>query len=171
MESFVIYLPIVLSLVGLLYMLVKRAWVMKQDAGDGKMKEISDHIYEGALAFLKAEYRLLAIFVFAASIVLAGVSFLVPSTHILIVVAFIIGAIFSAFAGNMGMKIATKTNVRTTQAARTSLPQALKVSFGGGTVMGLGVAGLAVLGLTSFLYYFFKCLWVEFGLLNLVFLI
>ena len=156
MESFVIYLPIVLSLVGLLYMLVKRAWVMKQDAGDGKMKEISDHIYEGALAFLNAEYRLLAIFVFAASIVLAGVSFLVPSTHILIVVAFIIGAIFSAFAGNMGMKIATKTNVRTTQAARTSLPQALKVSFGGGTVMGLGVAGLAVLGLTSFFILFFK---------------
>ena len=106
--------------------------------------------------FLNAEYRLLAIFVFAASIVLAGVSFLVPSTHILIVVAFIIGAIFSAFAGNMGMKIATKTNVRTTQAARTSLPQALKVSFGGGTVMGLGVAGLAVLGLTSFFILFYQ---------------
>ena len=156
MESFVIYLPIVLSLVGLLYMLVKRAWVMKQDAGDGKMKEISDHIYQGALAFLNAEYRLLAVFVFVASIVLAGVSFLVPSTHILIVVAFIIGAIFSAFAGNMGMKIATKTNVRTTQAARTSLPQALKVSFGGGTVMGLGVAGLAVLGLTSFFILFYQ---------------
>ena len=156
MESFVIYLPIVLSLVGLLYMLVKRAWVMKQDAGDGKMKEISDHIYQGALAFLNAEYRLLAVFVFAASIVLAGVSFMVPSTHILIVVAFIIGAIFSAFAGNMGMKIATKTNVRTTQAARTSLPQALKVSFGGGTVMGLGVAGLAVLGLTSFFILFYQ---------------
>ena len=101
MESIAIYLPIILSTVGLLYMLVKKAWVMKQDAGDGKMKEISDHIYEGALAFLNAEYRLLAIFVFAASIVLAGVSFLVPSTHILIVVAFIIGAIFSAFAGNM----------------------------------------------------------------------
>ena len=156
MESFVIYLPIVLSIVGLLYMLVKRAWVMKQDAGDGKMKEISDHIYQGALAFLNAEYRLLAIFVFAASIVLAGVSFMVPSTHILIVVAFIIGAIFSAFAGNMGMKIATKTNVRTTQAAKTSLPNALKVSFGGGTVMGLGVAGLAVLGLTSFFILFYQ---------------
>ena len=137
-------------------MLFKRAWVMKQDAGDGKMKEISDHIYEGALAFLNAEYRLLAIFVFAASIVLAGVSFMVPSTHILIVVAFIIGAIFSAFAGNMGMKIATKTNVRTTQAARSSLPQALKVSFGGGIVMGLGVAGLAVLGLTSFFILFYQ---------------
>ena len=74
----------------------------------------------------------------------------------LIVVAFIIGAIFSAFAGNMGMKIATKTNVRTTQAAKTSLPNALKVSFGGGTVMGLGVAGLAVLGLTAFFILFFQ---------------
>ena len=155
MESFVIYLPIVLSLVGLLYMLVKRAWVMKQDAGDGKMKEISDHIYEGALAFLNAEYKLLAIFVIIVSVLLTVVSFVVPTTHWLIVVAFIFGAIFSAFAGNIGMKIATKTNVRTTQAARTSLPNALKISFGGGTVMGLGVAGLAVLGLTSFFIFFF----------------
>ncbi|MBT6745983.1 MAG: sodium-translocating pyrophosphatase, partial [Flavobacteriales bacterium] len=148
MESIAIYLPIILSIVGLIYMVIKKGWVMKQNAGDGKMKEISDHIYEGALAFLKAEYRLLAMFVVGASIVLAGVSFMVESTHILIVVAFVIGAIFSALAGNMGMKIATKTNVRTTQAARTSLPDALNVSFGGGTVMGLGVAGLAVLGLT-----------------------
>lgn len=155
MESIVIYIPIILSIVGLLYMVVKKSWVMKQDAGDGKMKEISDHIYEGALAFLKAEYRLLAMFVIGASIVLAGVSFMVESTHILIVVAFIIGAIFSALAGNMGMKIATKTNVRTTQAAKTSLPNALKVSFGGGVVMGLGVAGLAVLGLTAFFIFFF----------------
>jgi K(+)-stimulated pyrophosphate-energized sodium pump len=119
------------------------------------MKEISDYIYEGALAFLKAEYKLLTIFVLISSVVLAGISFVVPTTHILIVVAFIFGAFFSALAGNMGMKIATKTNVRTTQAARTSLPQALKVSFGGGTVMGLGVAGLAVLGLTAFFIFFF----------------
>jgi len=120
------------------------------------MKEISDYIYEGALAFLKAEYRLLAVFVLIASVVLAGITF-VPGvkTHLLIIVAFIFGAFFSALAGNMGMKIATKTNVRTTQAARTSLPQALKVSFGGGTVMGLGVAGLAVLGLTAFFIFFF----------------
>ena len=156
MESIAIYLPIILSIVGLLYMIVKKGQVMKNDAGDGKMKEISDHIYEGALAFLKAEYRLLTFFVIGASIVLAGVSFMVESTHILIVVAFIIGAIFSAFAGNMGMKIATKTNVRTTQAAKTSLPNALKVSFGGGTVMGLGVAGLAVLGLTAFFIIFYQ---------------
>ena len=155
MESMMIWMPIAMAVLGLAYMLVKKSWVMKQDAGDGKMKEISDHIYEGALAFLNAEYRLLAIFVVAASVVLAGVSFMVESTHILIVVAFIIGAVFSAFAGNMGMKIATKTNVRTTQAAKTSLPNALKVSFGGGTVMGLGVAGLAVLGLTAFFIIFY----------------
>jgi K(+)-stimulated pyrophosphate-energized sodium pump len=165
MDSMMIYLPIVLALVGLAFMAAKRAWVLKQDAGDGKMKEISDYIYEGALAFLKAEYRLLTFFVIGASIVLAGISFIVPTTHILIVVAFIFGAFFSALAGNMGMKIATKTNVRTTQAARTSLPQALKVSFGGGTVMGLGVAGLAVLGLTGFFIilfnYFMKGAWTS----------
>ncbi len=151
-----IYVPIVMAFIGLLFMAYKRAWVLKQDAGDGKMKEISDYIYEGALAFLKAEYRLLAVFVVIASAVLAGISFIVPTTHILIVVAFIFGAFFSALAGNMGMKIATKTNVRTTQAARSSLPQALKVSFGGGTVMGLGVAGLAVLGLTGFFIFFYN---------------
>jgi len=151
-----IYMPIVMAILGLIYMAVKKSWVMKQDAGDGKMKEISDHIYEGALAFLKAEYRLLTFFVIGVSILLFIVSTIVPSTHWLIVIAFVVGAFFSALAGNMGMKIATKTNVRTTQAARTSLPQALKVSFGGGTVMGLGVAGLAVLGLTIFFIAFFQ---------------
>ena len=156
MESIIIYLPIALALLGLAYMTYKKSWVMKQDAGDGKMKEISDHIYEGALAFLNAEYRLLSIFVLVVSLALAAVSVIVPTTHILIVVAFIFGALFSAWAGNMGMKIATKTNVRTTQAARTSLPNALKISFGGGTVMGLGVAGLAVLGLTAFFIIFYR---------------
>jgi len=156
MESLAIYMPIILALIGLAYMLYKKSWVMKQDAGDGKMKEISDHIYEGALAFLNAEYKLLAVFVFVVSLALAGVSVVVPTTHWLIVIAFIFGAVFSAWAGNMGMKIATKTNVRTTQAARTSLPNALKISFGGGTVMGLGVAGLAVLGLTAFFILFFN---------------
>lgn len=150
-----IYVPLAFAVLGLVFMFIKRSWVLKQDPGDGKMKEISDYIYEGALAFLKAEYRLLTYFVIGASIALAAISFFVPTTHILIVVAFVFGAIFSAFAGNIGMKIATKTNVRTTQAARTSLPQALKVSFGGGTVMGLGVAGLAVLGLTAFFIFFF----------------
>src|SRR6218665_1759031 len=146
-----------MAIIGLAFMSAKRAWVLKQDAGDGKMKEISDYIYEGALAFLKAEYKLLTIFVIIASLALAGITF-IPGvkTHLLIVIAFIFGALFSAYAGNIGMKIATKTNVRTTQAARTSLPQALKVSFGGGTVMGLGVAGLAVLGLTAFFILFFN---------------
>ncbi len=161
MESMIIYMPIVAALIGLAYMLVKKSWVMKQDAGDGKMKEIADHIYEGALAFLNAEYRLLAIFVVGVSIALAVVAYFIPSTHWLIVVAFIFGALFSAIAGNMGMRIATKTNVRTTQAARTSLPQALKVSFGGGTVMGLGVAGLAVLGLTAFFILFYNMFMIE----------
>ncbi|SOC78818.1 K(+)-stimulated pyrophosphate-energized sodium pump [Salinimicrobium sediminis] len=155
MESLMIWLPAILAIIGLIFMWAKRTWVLKQDAGDGKMKDISSHIYEGALAFLNAEYKILTIFVIVASILLAGISFIVPTTHILIVVAFIFGAIFSAFAGNIGMRIATQTNVRTTQAARTSLPQALKVSFGGGTVMGLGVAGLAVLGLTTFFIIFF----------------
>jgi K(+)-stimulated pyrophosphate-energized sodium pump len=154
-----------MAMIGLIYMVVVRSWVLKQDAGDGKMKEISDYIYEGALAFLNAEYKLLAIFVLIASVALAGISFIVPTTHILIVVAFIFGAIFSALAGNMGMRIATKTNVRTTQAARTSLPQALKVSFSGGVVMGLGVAGLAVLGLAGFFiilfHYFMNGTWTN----------
>ena len=154
MESMMIWMPVAMAILGLAYMLIKKSWVMKQDAGDGKMKEISDHIYEGALAFLNAEYRLLTYFVIGASLVLAGIAFYMQTTY-LIVAAFVIGAIFSAFAGNMGMKIATKTNVRTTQAAKTSLPNALKVSFGGGTVMGLGVAGLAVLGLTLFFIIFY----------------
>ncbi|WP_089262459.1 sodium-translocating pyrophosphatase [Maribacter sedimenticola] len=156
MESLMIYMPIAMAILGLVYMGIKRSWVMKQDAGNGKMKEISDYIYEGALAFLSAEYKLLSVFVIVVSVLLAIVSFIVPTTHWLIVVSFIFGAIFSAFAGNIGMKIATKTNVRTTQAARTSLPNALKISFGGGTVMGLGVAGLAVLGLTIFFIAFFQ---------------
>lgn len=155
MESIMIYVPAVMAVLGLLFMAAKRSWVLKQDAGDGKMKEISDYIYEGALAFLKAEYRLLAIFVLVASVALAVIAYIVPTTDYLIVLAFIFGAFFSALAGNMGMKIATKSNVRTTQAARTSLPQALKVAFGGGTVMGLGVAGLAVLGLTAFFIFFY----------------
>ena len=151
-----IYMPAILAVVGLVYMLAKRSWVMKQDAGDGKMKEISDYIYEGALAFLGAEYKLLSIFVLIVSALLFLVSTIVETTHWMIVIAFVFGAIFSAFAGNIGMKIATRTNVRTTQAAKTSLPKALKISFGGGTVMGLGVAGLAVLGLTGFFIFFFN---------------
>ena len=135
-------------------MLIKMSWVKKQSPGNERMQEISKNIKEGALAFLSAEYRLLAIFVVIASIALFGISSLVETTSWMIVPAFVVGAIFSALAGNIGMRIATDANARTTEAARSSLPQALKVSFGGGTVMGLGVAGLAVLGLSLFFMLF-----------------
>ncbi len=144
----VIYLVPVLGLLGLLVMIIKSKWVNKQDAGDQKMQGIANHIREGALAFLSAEYRVLTVFVVLAGILLGLISSLVEATHWFIIIAFIIGAFFSALAGNIGMRIATAANVRTTQAARTSLPQALKISFTGGTVMGLGVAGLAVFGLS-----------------------
>ncbi|MEM9327832.1 MAG: sodium-translocating pyrophosphatase, partial [Bacteroidota bacterium] len=146
-----IYLPPVLGLVGLVVMVLKAQWVNKQDAGDQKMRDLAQYIREGALAFLAAEYRVLAIFVVVAGALLAVVSTIVETTHWLIVVAFVFGAVFSALAGNIGMRIATAANVRTTQAARSSLSKALQVSFTGGTVMGLGVAGLAVFGL-SFLF-------------------
>ena len=154
MNEFVFYLPIVLAVLGLIVMIIKAQWVRKQAAGDAKMIEISSAIKEGALAFLGAEYRLLSLFVVGASVALYIVSTLVESTHWMIVPAFILGAFFSAFAGNIGMRIATDANARTAEAAKTSLPNALKVSFNGGTVMGLGVAGLAVLGL-SLLFLFF----------------
>lgn len=163
MEQFIIYLPATLAVLGLLFMLSKASWVRKQDSGDGRMQTISKSIQDGALAFLKAEYRILLIFVVIASIALFVVSTLVETTHWIIVVAFIFGAFFSALAGNIGMRIATNANVRTTQAARTSLPQALKVSFSGGTVMGLGVAGLAVLGLSIFFLLFLKMFITENG--------
>tara|TARA_R110000850_G_scaffold203228_1_gene329532 strand:- start:152317 stop:154743 length:2427 start_codon:yes stop_codon:yes gene_type:complete len=154
MESNVIFLPIALSVLGLLFMLYKMSWVKKQSPGSDRMQFISKSVKEGALAFLNAEYRLLAIFVVIASAALFYVSTLVDLTSWMIVPAFIIGAFFSALAGNIGMRIATDANARTAEAAKTSLPQALKVSFGGGTVMGLGVAGLAVLGM-SLLFLFF----------------
>ena len=154
MESNMIYVPIGLAILGLLFMFVKMAWVKKQAAGDAKMQGISKSIKEGALAFLNAEYKLLAIFVVIASAALFGISQIVDTTSWMIVPAFIFGAFFSALAGNIGMRIATEANARTTEAAKTSLPQALKVSFGGGTVMGLGVAGLAVLGLSLFFMFF-----------------
>ena len=148
------YIPLILAILGLVFMLIKMSWVKKQSPGNERMQEISKNIKEGALAFLSAEYRLLAIFVVIASIALFGISSLVETTSWMIVPAFVVGAIFSALAGNIGMRIATDANARTTEAARSSLPQALKVSFGGGTVMGLGVAGLAVLGLSLFFMLF-----------------
>jgi K(+)-stimulated pyrophosphate-energized sodium pump len=154
MEANIIYIPLLFSLLGLVYMFIRAVWVRKQDPGNDRMKEISASIKDGALAFLNAEYRLLFIFVIIASIALYSISLLVTSTSWMIVPAFILGAVFSALAGNIGMRIATEANARTAEAAKTSLPKALQVSFGGGTVMGLGVAGLAVFGL-SILFLFF----------------
>ena len=148
MEQNVIYLPLILAVVGLVYMFIRASWVRKQAPGSERMQEISKAIKEGALAFLNAEYRLLFIFVIIASVALFGISIAVETTSWMIVPAFVFGAFFSALAGNIGMRIATDANARTAEAAKTSLPKALAVSFGGGTVMGLGVAGLAVLGLT-----------------------
>ncbi len=153
MNDYVIYLVPALGILGLVVMAIKSAWVSKQDAGDEKMQELAGYIADGAMAFLKAEWRVLSIFVLFTAVLLAysGTIHEVNGKQIhsswVISIAFIIGAVFSATAGYIGMKVATKANVRTTQAARTSLKQALKVSFTGGTVMGLGVAGLAVFGL------------------------
>lgn len=142
-----IYLVPVMGAIGLLYTFIKFSWVSKQEAGTDRMKEISNYIAEGAMAFLKAEWKILTYFVVIAGILLAFMGTRNPNSHWAIAIAFIIGAFFSALAGFIGMKIATKANVRTAQAARTSLRKALAVSFTGGSVMGLGVAGLAVLGL------------------------
>ncbi len=142
-----IYIIPAMGIVGLLYTFVKFAWVNKQDAGNERMKEISTYIADGAMAFLKAEYKILSYFVIIGAILLGIMGFSSANSHWSIALAFITGAILSALAGFIGMRVATKANVRTAQAARTSLAQALKVSFTGGSVMGLGVAGLAVLGL------------------------
>jgi K(+)-stimulated pyrophosphate-energized sodium pump len=142
-----IYLVPVMGLLGLVYTLFKFNWVAKQDAGNERMKDISNHIAEGAMAFLRAEWKILGYFVVIVGILLAVMATANPHSHWLIAGAFVIGAVFSATAGYIGMKVATKANVRTANAARTSLSKALNVSFTGGSVMGLGVAGLAVLGL------------------------
>lgn len=162
------YLVPALGIAGLLVMAVKSAWVSKQDAGEANMQELAGYIAKGAMAFLKAEWKVLGIFVALAAALLAysGTIHEVNGIEIhsswIISISFIIGAVFSATAGYIGMRVATKANVRTTQAARTSLKQALKVSFTGGTVMGLGVAGLAVLGLGG-LFIIFLNLFADLG--------
>jgi K(+)-stimulated pyrophosphate-energized sodium pump len=164
LQQNLIYSIPLLGILGIIVMAVKSAWVNKQDAGDANMQELAGYIADGAMAFLKAEWKVLSIFaVFAAALLaysgtITEINGKAIHSSWIISVAFIIGAFFSALAGYIGMNVATKANVRTTQAARTSLKQALKVSFTGGTVMGLGVAGLAVLGLGGlfivFLSYF-----------------
>ena len=145
--EYLIYAVPAMGIIGLLYTFIKFKWVSEQDAGTDRMKEIARYIQEGAMAFLNAEYKILTYFVIIAAILLGIMGASNENSHWSIAVAFILGAFFSALAGYIGMRVATKANVRTAQAARTSLRKALEVSFTGGSVMGLGVAGLAVLGL------------------------
>lgn len=147
MTSYVYYLAPLMGAIGLLYTLWKFAWVARQDAGTDRMKEIANYIAEGAMAFLKAEWKILTYFGIIVALLLGYMGSQSKESHWFIAVAFLIGAFFSALAGYIGMRAATKANVRTAHAARTSLAKALQVSFTGGAVMGMGVAGLAVLGL------------------------
>ena len=153
-----IYAVPAMGIIGLLYTLIKFNWVSKQPAGNDRMREISTYIAEGAMAFLKAEWKILGYFVVIVAILLGFMATTNASSHWSIAIAFVIGAVFSATAGYIGMKVATKANVRTAEAAKTSLSKALNVSFTGGSVMGLGVSGLAVLGLGGLFivlkYYF-----------------
>ncbi len=160
MENIIQFLPL-FGVIALLFVFWKNAWVSKQDAGDSKMQRIANNISTGAMSFLKAEYKVLSIFVLAVAVLLyfKGSSDIDRETkenisHGLVALSFIVGAICSALAGFIGMKVATKANVRTTQAARTSLGKALEVAFSGGSVMGLGVVGLGVLGLSSLLFIY-----------------
>jgi len=143
-----IYALIAASILGLIYMMVKTAWVKKQEEGTDKMKTIGKYIADGAMSFLKAEYKVLAIFVAAVAVLLYFKGVSDEASNGWVAISFIVGAGLSALAGYLGMKIAVKANVRTTNAARNSINEALKVAFNGGAVMGLGVVSLGVLGLT-----------------------
>lgn len=156
LQNNLIYLIPAMGIFGIIVMAVKSAWVTKQDAGDENMQRLSGYIADGAMAFLKAEWKVLGYFSAIAAILLAYSGTLVETSSWVISISFIIGAFTSALAGYIGMNIATKANVRTTQAARTSLASALKVSFTAGSVMGIGVAGLAVLGLGSLFIVFYQ---------------
>jgi K(+)-stimulated pyrophosphate-energized sodium pump len=157
MELIVKYLPL-FGVVALVFVYLKNTWVSKQDEGNEKMSKIAKHIADGAMSFLKAEYKVLAIFVIAVAIILFFKGTYEKGSHGMVALSFVIGAICSALAGFIGMRAATKANVRTTQAARTSLGKALEVAFAGGAVMGLGVVGLGVLGLSS-LFMIYQLMW------------
>jgi len=146
MEAVVPYLW-AFGILGLIYVFVKNAWVSKQEVGNEKMARIAKNIADGAMSFLKAEYKILSVFVAAVAVLLFFKGQSEEGSNGLVALSFIVGAICSALAGFIGMRVATKANVRTTNAARTSLPKALEVAFAGGSVMGLGVVGLGVLGL------------------------
>ena len=148
MELFIQLLP-AFGALALLFVFIKNNWVSKQEVGNEKMARIAKNISDGAMSFLKAEYKILSIFVIAVAILLFFKGQAEAGSNGMVAVSFIVGAICSALAGFIGMRVATKANVRTTNAARTSLGKALEVAFAGGAVMGLGVVGLGVLGLSG----------------------
>ncbi len=153
MESLIYLLPLA-GVIGLIFMFFKSSWVTKQEVGTEKMATIAKHISDGALAFLKAEYKVLSIFVIAVAVLLIFKGNSEENSSGFVALSFVVGALMSALAGYIGMRIATKANVRTTNAARTSLNKALEVAFSGGAVMGIGVVSLGVIGLsTLFLFY------------------
>ena len=144
----------VIAVAALIYAYWRSVWVNKRDAGTEAMQVIAGHIREGAMAFLNREYRVLAIFVLIVAVLLAAVNHGNPQSHWLLGVSFISGAVCSGLAGFFGMRVATAANVRTTAAARSSLTEALQVAFHGGSVMGMSVVGLGLLGLSaSFIIY------------------
>ena len=157
MELLVSLLPL-FGVLALIYVFIKSGWVSKQEVGDGKMARIAENIAKGAMAFLKAEYKVLAVFVAAVAVLLYFKGTSEEGSNGMVAISFVVGAICSALAGFIGMKVATKANVRTTQAARTSLGRALEVAFAGGSVMGLGVVGLGVLGLSG-LFMLYQNMW------------
>ena len=157
MELIVKILP-AFGLLALLFVFIKNSWVSKQEIGNDKMEKISKNIADGAMSFLKSEYKILSIFVISVAILLYFKGNNEVGSNGMVAFSFVVGAICSALAGFIGMKVATKANVRTTQAARKSLGKALEVAFAGGSVMGLGVVGLGVLGLSS-LFFLYKEMW------------
>lgn len=163
-----IFLVPVFGVIALIFTYWKSAWINRQDAGSEKMQRIAASIQEGAMAFLKAEYKVLAIFVVAIAVLLGIGSTQSSNSHPLVAVAFIVGAFCSALAGFIGMAVATKANVRTTQAARSGLGPALEIAFAGGSVMGLGVVGLGLLGLGGLFAIFIKSFGTDAANVNLV---
>ena len=143
-----VYIAIGAGVISLVFALFRAFWVRKQDAGDGLMTEIAENIREGAMAFLSAEYRVLIIFVVVVAALLGLSNSGLETSSWLISVSFVVGAFCSGLAGYFGMNVATIANVRTAQACRKSLNEGLKVAFAGGSVMGLAVAGLGILGLS-----------------------
>ncbi len=153
-ENNYLALVILSGILAMVFAFWKASWINKQNEGNERMKKIGASIADGAMAFLRAEYRILGVFVVAVAFVLGFANSGRADSSAFISLSFIIGAIASGFAGFLGMKVATKANNRTTHAAETSLAKALNVAFSGGAVMGLSVVGLGVLGLGILFYVY-----------------